>query len=271
MQRDSVSFTFTVATVLCVVCSLMVAGTAEGLRSGIKTNKELDRKKNILIAADLAGSDTGPDEVDRVYQENIEEVMVDLSTGEPASEGELPDGYDPAKAAKDPELQVEVLGDGLMGIRHREPYAPIYKLGSGGYVLPIYGKGLWGTLYGFLAMESDGMTVKGITFYEHKETPGLGAEVENPNWQSQWPGKKAYAPDGAVQLAVKKGQTPADTPAADYTIDGLSGATITTKGVDHMISYWLGPEGFGKYLANQHGSDHASSEHPSNGADPEHG
>lgn len=251
MQVNSTQGTFAVAATLCVVCSFLVAGTAQALKSQIDTNKELDRKKNILIAAGLADKGAAPGEVDSIYKDSIEELMIDLSAGDAVPEGDLPGGekYDPSKAAKDPKLQVEVVDNGLMGIRFREPYAPVYKIKSGGYVLPIYGKGLWGTVYGFLSLEEDAETVKGITFYDHKETPGLGAEVENPEWQSQWPGKKAYAPDGAVQLGVKKGQTPSDSPAAGYTIDGLSGATITTKGVDHMVKYWLGPEGFGNYLA----------------------
>jgi Na+-transporting NADH:ubiquinone oxidoreductase subunit C len=251
MQRDSVIGTFTVAAVLCVACSLLVAGTAEALRSKISNNAELDRKKNILIAAGLADKSASPKEVDSIYEENITEVMIDLATGAVVSESDLPPGYDPKKASNDPSLKVPVENNALMGIRYREPYAPVYELNSGGYVLPVYGKGLWGTLWGFLALEKDAKTVKGLTFYSHKETPGLGAEVDNPNWKAQWPGKDAIDEEGDVLIHVKKGQTPPDSPEAAYTIDGLSGATITTKGVDHLINYWLGDNGFGKFLAKQ--------------------
>lgn len=251
MQPNSVSGTFTVATVLCVVCSLFVAGTAEALRGRIAENKELDRKKNILIAAGLSDGKESSDQVDAIYEENITEVMVDLATGDVMSEEQIPAGYDPKKASKDPDLRVPVKDNGLMGIRDREPYAPVYQLNSGGYVLPIYGKGLWGTLWGFLALEKDAKTVKGVTFYDHKETPGLGAEVENKEWQGEWVGKTIVDEEGNVQLRVKKGQTPSDSPQFAYTIDGLSGATITSKGVDYLATYWLGDEGFGKYLAKQ--------------------
>ncbi|TWT36371.1 Na(+)-translocating NADH-quinone reductase subunit C [Posidoniimonas corsicana] len=252
MQRDSTAGTFIVATVLCVVCSFLVAGTAQLLDGKIKSNKVVDRKKNVLIAAGLVDASASPEQVDKEYDDKIKEVMVDLATGQPVSDDELPKGYDPKKAANDPKLNVPVENNALMGIRNREPYAPVYKIASGGYVLPVYGKGLWGTLWGFLALEDDATTVKGITFYDHKETPGLGAEIaDSEQWKEQWPGKKAIDSNGDVQLQVKKGKTASDNPAFDYTIDGVSGATITSKGVDHLIKYWLGDDGFGKYLAKQ--------------------
>jgi Na+-transporting NADH:ubiquinone oxidoreductase subunit C len=111
----------------------------------------------------------------------------------------------------------------------------------------VYGKGLWSTLYGFLSVEADKATVRGITFYKHAETPGLGGEVDNANWKQLWHGKQAFDSDGAVALGVIKGKAPAEDP---HAVDGLSGATITSNGVDDMVKYWLGPEGFGKFLAS---------------------
>jgi len=114
-------------------------------------------------------------------------------------------------------------------------------------VLPVEGKGLWSTLYGFLALDKDVNTIKGLTFYQHGETPGLGGEVDNPKWKALWPGRKAFGDDGQPKIAVIKGQA---GPVAEdpYQVDGLSGATITARGVSHLVQFWLGTHGFGPYL-----------------------
>ena len=116
-------------------------------------------------------------------------------------------------------------------------------------ILPIRGPGLWSTLRGYISVEADGTTVQGITFYEHAETPGLGGEVDNPKWKAGWKGRKIYDDQGNVALHVVKGKAgdPQETP---YSVDGLSGATITSNGVTHTIDFWLGEQGFEPFLAN---------------------
>ena len=143
--------------------------------------------------------------------------------------------------------------DGLGGIKRREKYAFVYEVRDDSgqveqVVLPIYGKGLWSTLYGFIAVDKDGKTVRGITFYQHGETPGLGGEVDNPRWKALWKGKQLF--DGSVQseIEVIKGVVVAGTAKAQYQIDGLSGATITSNGVEQLVRYWVGPDGFGPFL-----------------------
>lgn len=253
MQRDSFTGTLTVALVLCVVCSALVSFAAVSFKDRQETNREVDKKKNILLSARLCEANASKTKVDEIYAEKIREEMIDLGTPSAVSESEIPQGYETEKAAKDPDQQVAVEpADALMGVRYREPYAPIYKIYDGenleGYILPIYGKGLWSTLYGFIAIESDRETVKGITYYKHGETPGLGGEVDNKGWKALWPGKKIYEESGEVGLDVIKGKAGPDD---QYAIDGLSGATITSKGVDQMIDYWLGEEGYGPYLKSQ--------------------
>jgi Na+-transporting NADH:ubiquinone oxidoreductase subunit C len=116
-----------------------------------------------------------------------------------------------------------------------------------GLVLPVEGYGLWSTLYGYLALEADANTIRGITFYEHGETAGLGGEVDNPRWKALWPGRRAFDENGELRIRVKKGA--AGPPDRDpYQVDGLSGATLTTNGVTHLIHFWLGENGFGRYL-----------------------
>ena len=116
-------------------------------------------------------------------------------------------------------------------------------------ILPIRGYGLWGTLYGYIAIENDFNTVVGIEFYEHKETPGLGGEVDNPNWKDIWVGKKIYK-TGDVQLQVIKGAVDQNMDDSIYMVDGLSGATLTSKGVSNMIQYWFSDSGYLKLLEN---------------------
>lgn len=116
-------------------------------------------------------------------------------------------------------------------------------------VLPIEGYGLWGTLYGFLALDADTKTVRGLTYYQHKETPGLGREVDNPRWKGLWPGRIAFDENGEVAIQVIKGQ--AGPPTADpHHVDGLGGATITSRGVTNMLRFWLGENGFAAHLKN---------------------
>jgi len=117
-------------------------------------------------------------------------------------------------------------------------------------VLPVRGAGLWSTLYGFLALEADLNTVAGLGFYEHAETPGLGGEVDNPVWKARWPGKKVYGDGNQVQLTVLKGSVDTSRSGAEYQVDGLSGATLTTRGVGNLIQFWMGDNGYAKFLSN---------------------
>ena len=121
-------------------------------------------------------------------------------------------------------------------------------------VLPLVGKGLWSTIHGFIALAADGNTVKAITFYDHAETPGLGGEISNPNWQLKWQGKQIRDSDGNMQLRVIKGHPDPASLHAKYEIDALSGATLTANGVTRLIHYWLSDSGFGPFLARISGS-----------------
>ena len=247
MARESVSKTFVVAIVLAAACSLLVSGAAIGLRSMQEANKVRDRKKNILIVAGLYDAKAA---VEELFQQ-IEPRVVDLATGEYAAEDQFdPETFDQRAAAKDPNLSVKIPSEkDLAGIGRREKYSLVYlvkkddKLDQ--VILPVDGKGLWSTLYGFLALDGDLNTVKGITFYEHAETPGLGGEIDNPTWKAKWAGKKVYDDKGGVQLVVVKGVADESSP---HQVDGLSGATLTANGVTNLVQYWLGDDGFKKLL-----------------------
>ena len=112
-------------------------------------------------------------------------------------------------------------------------------------VLPVYGKGLWSTLYGYLALRNDLDTIQGLTFYEHGETPGLGGEVDNPDWKRQWVGKETLQRGGRAGRPRLQG---AGAPGSPYSVDGLSGATITSRGVTSLVRYWASDDGYGMFL-----------------------
>jgi Na+-transporting NADH:ubiquinone oxidoreductase subunit C len=190
--------------------------------------------------------------------QQVEPRIVDLATGEVvASDKVEPAAYDPKLAVKDNKLSVAIDPEkDLAGLKRREKYAEVYVVkGDDGNVsqiiLPVRGKGLWSTMYGFLSLDADLRTVHGITFYEHGETPGLGGEIENPRWKSKWRGKVAIDQDGNPQLESVRGEVGPDTTGADHKIDGLAGATLTTRGVTNTVRYWLGSDGFGPFLEKQ--------------------
>lgn len=251
MQRDGIANTFLVATGLCVVCSLIVSAAAVGLRPRQKANKDRFQKQNILIAAGESEDDVKKN-LDELFKK-IETVIIDIDTGEIVSADVVdPNTFDQVKAAKDPALSVEIADGKLAGIARREKYSRVYLLKEGNelkkVILPVYGKGLWSTLYGFISLEKDLNTVAGLTFYEHKETPGLGGEVDNPSWKAKWPGKTLRDDSGEIQVEVVKGQVVEGSLSAIHQVDGLSGATITSRGVSNLIRYWVSEDGFGKYL-----------------------
>ncbi len=249
MANDSIQKTITVALALCVVCSLVVSTAAVMLKPAQEANKALDRKRNILAAAGLL-------EEGKSVEEQFSQVttkVVDLRTGKFSDEVN-PARYEQSKAAKDPERSLD-LGpqEDIAKIGRRENYSLVYLVEKNGQldkvILPIRGYGLWSTLYGFLALESDADTVAGLGFYEHGETPGLGGEVDNPRWKSQWPGKEVYK-DGEAALGLIKGTVNPDSPNAKYQVDGLAGATLTSTGVTNLMKFWLGEMGFQPFLEN---------------------
>lgn len=255
--KNSNVTTLATALVLCLVCSVMVSAVAVGLKPQQDANQVLDRNKNILIAAGLANGDTSASDVADKF-DDFEVKLVNLATGKYATDDELKqagiadiNSYNAETASKDPKLNTP-LSEDPAGIKATPKYAKVYiKADSSGkpelLVLPVHGYGLWGTIYGFLTLEGDFNTIKGISFYSHKETPGLGALIEEDKWRSQWPGKKAYDEQGKITTGVVKAGTPKPT---EQYVDGVSGATLTSRGVHNFIQFWLGDAGYKPFLDN---------------------
>ena len=209
-SRDSIANTFIVAIGVALVCSVLVSAAAILLKPQQERNETLFRQKIVLEVAGLY--EPGVDIEERFGA--IDAEMVDLANGERA------------------EIFLVRAGDSLEQV-----------------ILPVYGAGLWSTMYGYLAVEPDGRTVRGLRFYEHAETPGLGDQVEKPDWLGQWPGKQLYDASGAVRIEVVRGKV-IDSADAIYQVDGMSGATLTGRGISVFLRHWVGPEGFGPYLQN---------------------
>jgi len=249
-SNDSTSKTLFVAFSLCIVCSIIVSTAAVVLKPIQEANKILDLKRNVLAAAGMYDDSVSVDE--QFAQISIR--IVDLRTGKFTDEKSA-EGYDQRKAAKDPSASDALTREqDLAKVGRREHYAVVYLVEDASgeidkIILPIHGYGLWSTLYGFIALESDGNTVAGLGFYEHAETPGLGGEVDNPRWKSSWPGKQVYR-DGKVAIGLVKGAVDPASPAATWQIDGLAGATLTARGVTNLVRFWLGENGFELFLNN---------------------
>ncbi len=221
-------------------------------------NKQLDRKSKVLVLAGLMeeGEALPAETIEARFADNVNPRLVDLRSGDfiETTEEELAT-FDQLKASKDPAQSETAEAGNRAGVARVPHHALLYLVGKGDdvdlMVIPIEGKGLWSTLYGFIALEKDGNNIAGITFYDHKETPGLGGEVDNPGWKAKWAGRKAYDTSQSPwepKIGVIKGV--AGSPAEDpYNVDGLSGATITGRGVDALLKFWLDDARFGKVVA----------------------
>jgi len=247
-KKESLGKTVGIVVAVCLVCSIVVSCAAVGLRSLQQTNAALDKKSNILNAAGLYEMGMSNSAIESTYSERVEQRFVNLDEGT-FVEAPKPD-YDMYKAAKETEYSTKVTNSNV-GFQRRPNVASVYLVRDDAgdvsrIILPVHGSGLWDLMYGFLAVDADGQTVRELIYYQQKETPGLGGEVQNPAWQDKWDGKELYE-NGEVAIRVVKNANPSNP----HTIDALSGATLTSNGVENTIRYWVGEQGFGQFLKNQ--------------------
>ena len=244
MPVDGIIKTVIVATALCFVCSMVVSFAAVNLKSIQEVNKAIDKQKNILQVAGVYHEGI---DVNKTFS-SFQPLVVDLNSGKFTDKFD-PSIFDDKKAAQDPLLSVSLENDPA-SIGRRTNYATIYLLKKDDgsldkVILPIHGYGLWSTLYGFIALEDNLNDIFGLQFYQHAETPGLGAEVDNPKWKAQWKGKKLNNKNGELMIQVAKTQK-----NKEHHIDALAGATLTSNGVDNLVKFWMGKDGFKKFLNN---------------------
>ncbi len=256
MPKETPIRVLSIATLVCVICSIVVAAAAVGLRPQQEANKVRDKQRYILQTAGLydAGSQADPDGL----FEQIEARVVNLEAGQ-FVEGLTPDDLE----NKDTENRRQPLAaeDDIAGLGQKPTLRPVYLIRKDDQlerlILPVEGKGLWSTMHGFVALGPDLATIKTFCMYDHAETPGLGAEVSSPKWLALWDGKTALDEAGNPLIEVIKGSVDSQSPDADHQVDGLSGATLTGRGVTNLFHFWLGEQGYGPLLANlRKGGDH---------------
>jgi Na+-transporting NADH:ubiquinone oxidoreductase subunit C len=251
-NQQTAKYTITVTLIMCLVASVLVAGSAVLLRPAQVANKALDFKRNVLSIAGILNKDQSVEE----QFKQVEVKIIDLETGRfvDATTAEI-EKFDQNASAKKPESSTKLSSeDDIAKIIRREKQAKVFLVndanGLSKVILPVRGYGLWSTMSGFVALDKDLNTVLGFGFYSHAETPGLGGEVDNPKWKQIWIGKKIYSETGEVKIDVIKGHVDEATAEAEYKVDGLSGATLTSNGVGNLMKFWMGDKGYKSFLAN---------------------
>lgn len=250
-NQQTAKYTITVTLIMCIVASILVAGSAVLLRPHQAANKALDFKRNVLSIAGILKADQPIEE----QFKQVEVKIVDLETGRFTDAIADVEKFDQNASAKKPETSDKLSSEeDLAKIIRREKYAKVFLVndanGLAKVILPVRGYGLWSTMSGFVALDKDFNTILGFGFYSHAETPGLGGEVDNPKWKEIWIGKKIYSASGDVKIDVIKGHVDAATAEAEYKVDGLSGATLTSNGVRNLMKFWMGDNGYKSFLTN---------------------
>ncbi len=237
-NNETIGKTLGVVVGLCLVCAVVVSMAAVQLRPLQQANKTQDVQRNILASAGFADVEN----VTETFNANIEARVVDLKTGEFVDTD--PNSFDFEMTKFDAKRSIKLeKSDDLAGVQRMTTESPVYfaKNANGKVetiILPVQGYGLWGIMYGFLALDTDTKTVKAINFYKHNETPGLGGEIQNPRWVASWQEKQ-------LPVDIVKGTAGNDV----HKVDGLSGATLTSVGVDNTFKFWTSDKAFGPFLA----------------------
>ncbi|MBR1374872.1 MAG: Na(+)-translocating NADH-quinone reductase subunit C [Cardiobacteriaceae bacterium] len=241
------------ATIVCLACSILVSVSAVGLRPLQEANALNEKRINILRAAGLAGAEEklSNSEINSKYQKVLP-LVIDFDKGT-LNDKEDPLKFDMYAAAKDPAKGRELGKEDPASIKRQALSGSVYVILDGErverIVLPIQGYGLWSTMYGFLAVKLDQenkASIGAINFYSQAETPGLGARITEPQWQAKWDG---LVPDFASKnepLHVVKNK--ADK--AKNEVDGIAGATLTSRGVQNLVNYWLSDAGYRRFIEN---------------------
>ncbi|MCG9696101.1 Na(+)-translocating NADH-quinone reductase subunit C [Shewanella sp. Isolate11] len=245
-KKDTVVGTMIFTIILCLSCSFMITGTAEILKERKLVKKRDELKRNVLLAADIDLS--GDKDFRQIFETSVSPLLIDIDSGEVASTENVLD-FDDRMAAINPETSIKPKKD-TAKIKTRANQARVFKvLDKDGklhaVVLPIYGKGLWSMIYGFVAVQPDFNTIENVVFYEHGETPGIGDFLDDPEWTKKFKGKQLFGDKGHVSFSIVKGGA---KPGDVHGVDAVSGATMTGRGVQRAIQFWFGSEGFETFL-----------------------
>jgi len=229
-------YIFGFAATVCVVCSLSVSGVSLSLRDMQELNKERDKNGSILGALGLPedGSAMDGPTIDKLWKERVEQRFI-KPDGSPADASLDQDG-DGDLDEDDVRLAVQAARSADKAPAVLNVFVRMDGGQASAYAIPLAGNGLWGPVSGYLALDKKGREVTGSTFFAPKETPGLGAEIVESYWEDKWKGKKLVKAGKSAPIRVVKGEAAVVCPdSIDYCVDGVSGATITSRGVDEMV------------------------------------
>lgn len=248
--KETIGKTFAVAFVVAVLCGIVVSIASVMLRPNYLANLEGEQRETLL---QLLDSQPGlMSFFDTEAAKRIEEVVVELESGRVIGTDELEELQEHAHGKLMEQTVLIPPAFDTADLHQRPRYLPVYVVGQENalemVILPVYGKGYASTLKGYLAVNIRSETVAGLSFYEHGETPGLGARASGSEWLAQWQGKKIWDATGDVRVGVARSGLPADRPTAIYEVDAISGATVTSRGVHRLVRFWLGEHGFGPFL-----------------------
>lgn len=252
LSKDSTPRIIIVVLLVSLVCGILVSTSSILLKPFHIENMEQEQQRNLL---EILERQPGiKDLFETIEAKHVEVKIVNLTTGQ-YSQAVNPNEYDQRKAARIPNLSKKIQPEhDIANLKRRANYAPVYLVHKSDklkfLILPVHGKGYASTLYAYLGLNADANTIIGLNVYQHGETPGLGAKMNDKAWQSQWYGKHIRDPEGTMRIGVARGTVSQDSPLAAYEVDGLSGATKTSRGVHNMVRFWLSDQGFGPYLNN---------------------
>lgn len=246
--RDRAWFAVTVSLLVAIVCALLVSLAAVKLRPYYTANVEAERISQLeTIVEPLLGGVTD------FTLDDVETRIVLLANGD-YDETIDPLTYDARQAASDSESSVVIPPElDIANIGRRPTHVNVFVVRDAAdavrfLILPVWGSGYQSTLVGYVALAGDTSTVLALKFYEHAETPGVGARIDDPDWLAMWGGKQVFDAQGDVRIGVAKGRVSSGSADFPHLVDGLSGATRTSDGVTGLLRYWLGSHGFGPFL-----------------------
>ncbi|MEN0066991.1 MAG: NADH:ubiquinone reductase (Na(+)-transporting) subunit C [Myxococcota bacterium] len=236
MASFSNTYIFGFAGVICAVCSVAVAGVSVSLSERQQLNKERDTRSSILTALGLPEAEG--EEIDKLWTKHVEQRFI-TPTGDTAEVTEADQNADGQLDDEDLVLALEKADEGktpsVLGL-----YVRLDDGETKSIAIPLDGVGLWGPLSGYLAIDPKGTEVMGATFFAPKETPGLGAEIMEQPFKEQWQSKSIVDGDKTETIRVVKGEASTICPDdVEHCVDGVSGATITSRGVDEMVAQAL--------------------------------
>lgn len=253
MNTDKPGTALLIVVLVALVCSVLVSASTVGLRPIQERNALIERSRNIVALSGLVepGQSLSGEEVLAALQQ-MDARVINIDTGE-FDDAIDPDEFQPRAAVLDPELGTAIPADlDLAQLGRRSRFEIVYLAYDRGeiarVILPIVGQGMWSTLYGYIALESDLSTIAAATFYEQAETAGIGDRIADPDWLAGWEGRALYAADGSYRFRIAPGPVDPGSAAAAHEVDGISGASVTATAVSRLVRYWFGPHGYAPFL-----------------------